>query len=283
MQLERSFEIIDRAYAQYKPVAVFSMFSGGNDSLTTLDVARRWGIARGVPVRAAHINTTTGIEETRVFVHSTAELMSVPLHEYCAAESYDDWVLAGGFPGPAQHHIMYNRLKQRSIAQLLRETKRTKRDKILLIAGARQQESTRRMSTTQEMRVDASYGSAVWVNAIWHYSKDDVLDHKEAAKLPDNPVVAMLHMSGECGCGAYASQGEREERKFWFPKWYGRIEALEQSSPAQEWAKKGWKWCWGEAPPAWVPQVRAGQQWLGDEFSPMCQSCELRQSARVSV
>lgn len=111
-----------------KPVvAIIGLFSGGNDSTTMAHLFRRR------VTHFAHANTSIGIEQTRQYVRDTCKSWGVPLIEKRPepGKTYEDLVLGrvkpgprgkkdrvwpGGFPGPAQHGMFYQRLKERALA-----------------------------------------------------------------------------------------------------------------------------------------------------------------------
>ena len=78
-------------------------------------------------------------------------------------------------------------------------------------------------------------------------------------RLPSNPVVDLLHMSGECLCGSFARPGELAEISLWYPRAAARIfelerRVLEAGSPPRPWG------------------------WTGDKMGTraLCQQCRLR-------
>jgi 3'-phosphoadenosine 5'-phosphosulfate sulfotransferase (PAPS reductase)/FAD synthetase len=73
--------ILDKAYIEHNPVAIFLMFSGGHDSLTATHVGATWANERRIPFKVAHINTGIGIEQTREFVRETCSEHEWPLVE----------------------------------------------------------------------------------------------------------------------------------------------------------------------------------------------------------
>lgn len=262
------YAILNEALDLYQPSHVFAMFSGGYDSLVTTHLTAQHPQFSGV----LHINTGIGIEQTREFVRATCHMYGWPLHEYQCAESYETWVLNGGFPGPAQHTIMYNRLKDRAIWAVLRDYKTHRRDRIAFVTGARRHESTRRMGNAEPHR---RHKTQVWINPIINWSRDDVLDYKDLHQLPTNWVVDVLHMSGECLCGAFADTGELALIETFFPKMGGYLRDLEQRVHAA-----GYPWGWDEAPPGWWQMVKRGQLGFdGDGFFPLCTSCDARYHA----
>ena len=123
--------IIKEAQELHKCSKRFVLFSGGNDSAATLHAIWTAGLADA----AVHINTGTGIPETRKFVGEFCERYGVPLLEYFPPISYRELVLKHGFPGPGAHGFMYNFLKERCVDALIRDHKKNRRDRIMLITG----------------------------------------------------------------------------------------------------------------------------------------------------
>lgn len=257
MRTALCLDLIDRAVEIHKPVAVYGLFSGGDDSTTAVHVASKHPLFSG----AAHINTGIGVPQTREFVRETCKRYGWPLKEYRAKEDcgidYRALVLKNGFPGPGAHKWMYSLLKMRALQMLVRDAKvgHKRADRVLLISGVRSQESIRRMGHVEPIRKEPGRGW-VWVSPIHDWSKGDCLEYLDEQKVERNEVVALIHKSGECLCGAYADKGELKELACWFPEVAAEIRALEVEVKAA-----GHNWGWEEAPPKKVksPKVNVGQ------------------------
>lgn len=220
-----ALRVLEDAIAAFRPVRVFALFSGGHDSLCAAHVASRASRFDG----CVHINTGTGIEETRQFVYATCERHGWPLREYHPPTGFEEIVLRWGFPGPAGHSLVYGRLKERCLRQLVREHKGKRSDRVILVSGIRRQESARRMGFARPVQAD---GARVWVAPLVDWSHDDKYAYLAAHRLARNPVVDRLCMSGECLCGAFARKGELDEIAFWYPAAAARIRALEAKAAA---------------------------------------------------
>jgi len=260
--------LIDEAVEKYNPVGVFGLFSGGHDSLCATHLASQHPLF----LHAVHINTGIGIEQTREFVRDTCKQQSWRLREYraqeCGAETYEEMVLAHGFPGPFAHRMMYTMLKERALRQLVRDFK-VGDCPLLLVSGARSQESTRRMGTTEPIQKD---GRCLWVAAIHDWAKDDCNKYIADKGLDRNEVVDLIHKSGECLCGAFAKRGELAELAMWFPEEARRIAELRD----RVWDR--FPWGWEDRPPKWWLDKKHGQEHLFDMASlhpcNLCWSCD---------
>lgn len=252
-------EIIEEAMA-HGPVAVRVGFSGGRDSLAVT----HWMMNNVPGCEAFHCNTGIGIERTREYVRETCRAMGWPLHEIRAKEDcgqdYDELVRKHGFPGPDGHQMMYARLKERPIRELVRRAQGKRGDKVLLATGIRREESTRRMKYAG--REVNHLGSQLWANPIYWWSAEQRDAYNREHGLPINPISADLGMSGECLCGAYSHRGEKALVRCVDPQTADRIDALEQEVLAC-----GFTWGWEGRPPK--GGHNPAQSWM-----PLCVGCQ---------
>jgi 3'-phosphoadenosine 5'-phosphosulfate sulfotransferase (PAPS reductase)/FAD synthetase len=263
-----SWEILDNLLEEHQPVATFLMFSGGHDSLTATHLSARWCADRQVPFKVAHINTGIGIEQTRQFVRGTCHDFGwelVELHADRPEQTYEYSVKKYGFPGPTGHPFMYRRLKERKVETLVRDAKvgHSRMSRVMLITGMRRDESVRRMIHADFQR---RRGAQVWAAPLENWRKTDCNGYMAHFELDRNPVVDMLHMSGECLCGAYARPDEMKDLEAWFPDTAEYLHELEREVEASGIAS-----CvWGHAA-KYTAEVHPQQQAL---FSPLCVGCE---------
>lgn len=256
--------ILARACDTYEPEAVYALFSGGHDSLCSTRIATLAKRFRSV----VHINTGIGIRQTREYVRDTCKAQGWPLLElhpppfkpakekrrpgidYENLPAYVACILHYGFPGPAGHRLIYNRLKERCLRALRRHTfgkRRRKGQLMLLVGGMRLQESKRRMGNAQPMSLEASEGRA-WCAPILNWSNEDKNAYIARSRLVRNSVVGHLCMSGECLCGAFARPQELAEIEASYPEAAAEIRRLEALAKAA-----GVHCKWGQPPPKTEP------------------------------
>lgn len=258
---------------------VWALFSGGTDSLACALVTSQARQFRG----CLHIDTGTGIPETQEYVRTTCKRMGWPLRIVRAQDLNDpsvegrvtDYrllVLQRGFPGPGMHRKMYGRLKERPLDAFLRDIKAHRYHRIIWSTGARSEESVRRMSTTHA--APQRDGCNVWVNALHDWTKLETRQYARMLNVPSNEVCDLIHMSGECLCGAFAREGELDELALWFPKVAARIRALEK-----EVKRAGHKYGWGERS---VISRRKGLKVKNHIASPLCSGCSVKASAKTA-
>lgn len=259
--MTRSHELLDEAIERFvtaegkELVATVALYSGGDDSTVLADLFRARVSHLG------HANTTIGIEDTRVFVREMAAWWGIPLMERRPPQSYRELVIDQGFPGPAQHFKMYQRLKERSLRQIRRElVSQPRSQRVVFLAGRRRDESKRRAEVPAMERE----GSVIWVSPLVDWTKLDLNAYRRLRpQLPRNPVAANLHMSGECLCGSFAHKGELDEIGFWYPEVRKEIEALAADVAAAGHPAQRCQWGWG-----------AYRNQRPSKVGPMCSSCE---------
>lgn len=260
---------VNNASVAFAPVWLSAGLSGGNDSLAATYIA---SLARGFK-SAFHIDTGVGLKATEDFVADVCKQMGWPLEVFRALENtradgtpdpqdYFALVEQRGFPGPAMHWKMYQRLKQRQIERFCRAHKKWRsREVVMLVSGRRSQESARRKKTV--VGPHEREGRVVWSNPLHDFSKIDCRRIMEHAGIPESPVYKFIHKSGECLCGAFAQDNELAETSLWFPDdpTVVRLNALD----ARMRAERGWGWG-GRPPKAGCAVKPAGA---------MCAKCDL--------
>lgn len=267
--LTAAFALLDEAYDTHQPSHVFCLFSGGHDSTSATAIGMEWAHARKLRPLVAHVNTGTGIKETREHVLALADRQGWELIELHPPRSYRSLVLEMGFPGPGFHdRLAYPRLKARCFRYLGRMAPEGRR--VMLITGIRREESERRIAHVERIQVDENETNLLWAAPIWDWTKVDCNHFIAERGLPRNPVSDLLHISGECLCGAMAKPGELERIEEWFANDVAWIRQLEDEVEA-----KGLRACrWGKRPPAVArEQMRAFLTPNDGSFPMLCAGC----------
>lgn len=227
-----------------KLVAIVGLFSGGNDSTTLAH------LMRPQLTHLAHANTTVGLEATRQFVRASAAAWNIPLLEKASPKSWEDsyavLVRERGFPGPGQHYKMFQRLKEHALYSISRDLITSGlTERVIFVAGRRREESQRRADVPELERRD----SIMWVSPMAAWTKMDLNTYRlMAGDVPVNEVADLLHMSGECLCGAYARKGELEMIMQWFASDPGILvihELEEEIKDRDDIPPMRRKWGWG--------------------------------------
>lgn len=275
----------------YAIAAEVVLFSGGQDSTTLA-----YMFHEQPDIIYAHANTGIGIEETRVFVRETVAGWGRQLIEKHPVRTYRDLVLGDatatprpgsprynsklavqeeqqiwvGFPGPPGHSIMYRSLKEQAMMQVRAELlKGKKKSRVIFIAGIRQAESSRRKSRPAVARD----GNTVWASPLLNWEKRDLNTYRRLHDdMPHNVITDLIHMSGECLCGAFAHEKELEELEELgaHPDYPGIQAAVDEIHALEKEAKAR-----GIARCKWGFQARAaGEHPALSESGKMCSTCE---------
>lgn len=305
--------LIARACREHQPVAVWCLFSGGNDSTVLAHRCREH--YQGL----AWIDTGTAVPGVAEFVHEYAEWVGKPLRVLDAGDAFRVMVLGDlvwwarfiaahqtdpglsieafiarderlhgrasggelgqvphGFPGPGAHGRAYNRLKERQIMALLRESKQghPRAARVLFLSGIRWAESRRRAKREPINRLART--SAVFANPLIAWSGEEMRRYRAEHQVPESPAAALLHRSGECNCGAFAKAGEeRAMLKALYPEFFAKVEALEAQAEAA-----GVRWCrWGGYD---IHGNRAGDA-SKERPGLLCESCESRHHGAITA
>lgn len=291
--IEHGSQIMRQALDQYRPIAILAAYSGGNDSIVSTHFA-----CKQFSAAVVHCNTNIGITRTRKHVRDTSNKFgwqlkeqyaqpegkpglvdetSLPIGHWTDGTAYEEFVLNYGFPGPAQHGRMYQRLKERPLAKLVAELKlgHSNRANVLIVSGIRHDESAIRAGYRKAIQKD---GGKIWVNPFYFQTAIDFEFYRQEFGLPRNPVSDRIGISGECLCGAFAKDGEKEKVRSVEPEIAKYLDLLEERVLAN-----GFPWSWGKSPPQWWLDERKGQGMLfemGPEFQPMCVGCVKRRPTR---
>ena len=245
----------------FQPHHIVTMISGGRDSTACHALA----VELGLPITlSVHGRTGCGIAETTEWVKRQFG-SDAPLVVADAGTAYEDYVLRKGFfgKGIAAHGFAYRVLKaqpfRKAISAELRRGKRGVR--VMLLNGARKDESENRKSHLRRARPDPAQTGNVWFNLIHDWTAQDRDAYLASRNVPINPVATQLCRSGECMCGKMQSDAQRLEAAALFPHWGKWLADLE----AEAIARHGFGW--GEPFPGKLPEPPT------EIFQPMCIGC----------
>lgn len=263
MKISESAAIVKAAIELHNPTHIVSMVSGGKDSAASDQIARELGLKIDMVV---HGNTRCGIPETTRFVRD--EYGHRPDSDYVEADAgstYEDYVLRKGFFGKGvdAHAFAYRVLKaqpfRKAISKAIRQGRRGVR--VLLLNGARKDESENRQKHLQPMKPDPASTGNLWVNTIHDWTQEDRDAYLVNRGTAINPVATQLCRSGECMCGTMQSKGDRAEAAALYPAWGGWLRGLEAAVVERH------GFGWNDQYP------KARRQGQLDMFTPMCADC----------
>lgn len=185
-----------------------ALCSGGRESTVATHAAVRFGPAELV----VHLDTATAPlwvdraqRENRDYLRELCDEFGWELSILRTPESYPELIRDDGFPGPAYHLKMYNRLKDRQLCSL---ASRTTGD-LHCWTGLRAGESDRRLRLA-EPEGERGDGRWYWRSPLVDWPDDRVDEYIRTFDLPENPLWTgpLGSRSVDCWCGAFATREE---------------------------------------------------------------------------
>lgn len=214
--MKQAAEIINKAIADWNPSHIIVLYSGGYDSLVTAHIAHR---VLDRPVYVYSIDTQVSSDGWREYVCSVADSFNWIHDIYDNKAGFNEFVelvREYGCPYTLEgHELVYNRLKDRAIDQMLRDHKsprpdKPKRwqnarfDKVLFLSGFRKYESKEREELTDPIQRKGSKEkpmNAIFANPLFYWRDEDVIRYRLENDLPTNPFYETTGGSGDCNCG----------------------------------------------------------------------------------
>ena len=264
--ITRSHALVDEVCERWPAEHLFLLFSGGADSTVLAHLMHERATA------ATLIDTTIRVKDTARYVTAMTDAWKIDLIQPQAPDTYRDLVcgrvrsksggvIFRGFPGPAKHHLMYQRLKERALDAMRRELvgPRGKAGQIAYLAGMRWSESDPRFRNASEIDPD---GAVVWCSPIVHWTEGHLAEYRDRHRcklahdhaehqlctpgaLPLNEVTTHLHMSGDCLCGAFAKEGEIFGLELFYPDDAAELHDIEAEAVTCGIPSPRCKWGWG--------------------------------------
>lgn len=265
---EESKEIVCKAILDVNPYAICLMLSGGDDSITALQVAVMLGVKIDFII---HGVTGTGLPEVRQYVEKVAELHNIKIIYAEAGTAFVDYVKRKGFfgVGADAHKFSYHILKvnpfDRAISKYIR--KGVPGRKIMLLNGVRVDESDNRADNFGDNPYRWQKNN-YWVNIIHWWTKTDCLKLLEAESVQRSPVAICLGRSGECNCGTMQSEADRIAASQFNPEWGKWMMDLRRE------ITRKWGWDINQNPSKERMKEMKALLANQSDFMPMCVGCK---------
>lgn len=201
----------------------FVLFSGGRDSVVTLDLTRKVAENLERDLIAIHADTTIGLFENLDYVRSACKLLGVKL--VIVRPDFDFFELARrkGFPRHNARWCCYQ-LKVDPIGKYLRAVSGEK----IILDGIRAEESRQRTKMSQY-----SWHKKFTCNVfhpIFYWKRTDVIEYLRRHNLPENPLYSKgFKRATECWCGVFKSVEEFKLLLRGYPEFFEKLVDLEAS------------------------------------------------------
>lgn len=227
-RIDAAHTIIAAAVAEWQPVAIVSLYSGGYDSAVATHVTYQ-----RQPVPVWSIDTRLSADGWRDYVATTAATLGWDHAIYSNDAGYAEfeaWVAKCGAPrGPLGHSRAYARLKERGLYRILAQYKTQRSEKVLFVSGIRRAESATRA------RIDVPFNrlghsNIIFVNPILDWTDNDVTHYRWDHAIPENPFYRTVRGSGDCQCNWGNFITSRTLRQYSPILWAERVSAIDRVS-----------------------------------------------------
>jgi len=200
----------------------YVLFSGGQDSLCTLDYLATIASSIGREITAIHVDTTAGFPEVTQYVKSVCQQLEVPLEIVKPEIDYFTMAKEWGIPG-INSRWCCRELKIRPLAEFLARMDNPK----IVFDGIRAVESPIRAKYVP-VWFHPSF-NCLSVSAIFDWTDEKIELYTEDRGLPSGPW-AELGTSGECWCGAYKKKADFEQLYHLHPEIYYKLMEVEKAN-----------------------------------------------------
>jgi len=180
---------------------VYVMFSGGRDSLVTLDLSVR---ALGGRVRALFIDTGVATPGLRDYVVEVCRGYGVELAIVNSGYDFFELVLRKGFP-MIRYRWCKEYLKMKPLKRFVESAKK-ECNGLLLVTGVRREESWVK-SRASKLYDHPQLGVKVYA-PIFEWSGELVKEYIKAYGLKQNPLYALYGKAYDCWCTVYKTPAD---------------------------------------------------------------------------
>lgn len=199
----------------------FVLFSGGRDSLCTLEYMRKIAKSANRELTAVHANTTAGFPEVEEYVKEVCEHMGIQLVTVRPPTNYFELAKKWGIPG-VRSRWCCSTLKVMPMKRFLSTIEGPK----VVFDGIRAAESSLRAKYVP-VWFHPSF-RCISVSPIFGWSDERIDTYIENNDLPENPT-AKLGTSGECWCGAYKCRRDFEQLLEVHPEIFDKLVEVENA------------------------------------------------------
>lgn len=200
----------------------YVLFSGGKDSLCTLDYVKKIASSIRKEVTAIHVDTTAGFPEVTRYVKRVCKKMDINLVIVGPKTDYFTLAKKWGIPS-ANSRWCCKTLKIQPITKFLKTITGQK----IVFDGIRGAESALRAKYLP-VWFHPSF-NCLSVSPIFRWSNEEIYSYIKKKSLPESPAFK-LGSSGECWCGAYKKRSDFEDLYRLHPEIYNKLIKIEKSN-----------------------------------------------------
>jgi 3'-phosphoadenosine 5'-phosphosulfate sulfotransferase (PAPS reductase)/FAD synthetase len=199
---------------------IYSLFSGGRDSLVALHIANTFCKQYGVSLRAVYVDTTISTPGSTEYVKEVCKNFGVQLDIVRPKKDYFTLVEMWGFPTATRRWCCYH-LKIEPLKTYFLD----KPSDRIVVDGIRSKESSRRKSFPK-IGLHKHF-KCLCYHLIFEWDKDDVLNYIKEFKLKENPLYKFYSRATECWCPAEKTVNQFKQLKENHPELFKKLIELE--------------------------------------------------------
>lgn len=212
----------------------YALLSGGKDSWACAKYLEEHGLLLG----CVALNTGINVPEWLPTLQQMCSKEGWTLAVFDTPESYEELVKRYGFPGVSKHGWMVSYLKGRGVSQFRKAHPGTP-----LASGVRLGESGRRLLNT--FPVSKWEGVTIYA-PIFNWSTSETWGFVKSRGYERPASYSKLGISGDCLCGSYAQEWERDAIRTHYPEVDTRLRVLE-NDPIVQCHKRRAVWGWSKS------------------------------------
>ncbi|MEM3871938.1 MAG: phosphoadenosine phosphosulfate reductase family protein [Nitrososphaeria archaeon] len=199
---------------------IYSLFSGGRDSLVALHITNIFCKKYNVKLKAVYVDTTISTPGSMEYVKEVCDSINVHLDVVKPRQDYFKLVEKWGFPTATRrwccYHLKIEPLKTYFTTQL--------QDRIV-VDGIRMKESFKRKSFPKIGF--HKHFKCLCYHPIFEWDKDDVLNYIKEFDLKENPLYKFYPRATECWCPAEKTVNQFKQLKKTHPELFNKLVELE--------------------------------------------------------
>lgn len=225
--MDKEKEAREKVKELIKYAQPYVLFSGGKDSLVSLDIVREASEEVGKKVRAVHVDTTISLPDNLSYVEKVCKLLKVELIIVRPEKSYEELAIKKGFPTVGRRWCCYE-LKVKPLKNFFSK----QHELSVIFDGVRANESPRRKEYSR-----LSYHKLlrhVVFHPILHWTELDVSDYIVRHSLPVNPIYHKgFRRASDCLCPAFKSLKDFLLLRQHYPELFNKLMELEKNEGKQ--------------------------------------------------
>jgi phosphoadenosine phosphosulfate reductase len=197
--------------------SIFSLFSGGRDSLVALHISKRVSNMLGIELKALHVDTTISTPGNLDYVQEIRNNFQIELIVLRPKRDFFSLVEKWGFPTVTRRWCCYH-LKIEPLKEFFREIDTSN---VLVVDGIRAEESWRRRDFPKLGY--HKHFRCLNYHPIFEWTKEDILEYIDLHGLNVNPLYKKLPRVSECWCTAFKTIKQFETLKEEWPELFERF------------------------------------------------------------